>query len=130
MYVELVKGLLETIQNAMVLNKLPDVVAVPIFDPDKSNDGAVAWCENFNKLGGELKWSSFEKVAKTEQKSGTQEDLKTHEFNTRKEIDVILKEEEINRIQRLGKRDTDVGKIRPILLATTTLQKEDSDSQK
>ncbi|CAG5038722.1 unnamed protein product [Parnassius apollo] len=65
MDVELVKGLLETIQNAMVLNKRYDKVAVPIFDPDKSNDGAAAWCKSFDKFGDELKWSSFEKVAKS-----------------------------------------------------------------
>ncbi|CAG5050438.1 unnamed protein product [Parnassius apollo] len=41
-----------------------DDAAVPIFDLDKSNDGAAAWCESFDKLGDELKWSSFEKVAK------------------------------------------------------------------
>ncbi|CAG5046550.1 unnamed protein product [Parnassius apollo] len=61
MDVQLVKGLLETIQNAMVSNKRYDNLAVLIFDPDKSNDGAAAWC---NKLGEELKWSSFEKDAK------------------------------------------------------------------
>ncbi|CAG5046532.1 unnamed protein product [Parnassius apollo] len=64
MDVELVKGLLETIQNAMVSNKRYVNLAVPIFDPDKSNDGAAAWCETFNKLADELKWSSFEKTAK------------------------------------------------------------------
>ncbi|CAG4959531.1 unnamed protein product [Parnassius apollo] len=61
---KLVKGLLETIQNAKVLNKRYDNVEVPIFDPDKSNDGAVGWCGSFDKLREELKWSSFEKVAK------------------------------------------------------------------
>ncbi|CAG4932866.1 unnamed protein product [Parnassius apollo] len=64
MDVELVKGLLETIRNAMVSNKRNDDVAVPIFDPDKGNDGTAAWCESFDKLGDEFKWSSFEKVAK------------------------------------------------------------------
>ncbi|CAG5057107.1 unnamed protein product [Parnassius apollo] len=64
MDVELVKGLLETIQNAMVSNKLHDDVAVSIFNPDKSYDGAAAWCESFNKLGDGLNWISFEKVAK------------------------------------------------------------------
>ncbi|CAG4932876.1 unnamed protein product [Parnassius apollo] len=65
MDVELVKGLLETIRNAMVSNKRHDDVAVLIIDPDKSNDGAAAWCESLDKLGDELKWSSFEKVAKS-----------------------------------------------------------------
>ncbi|CAG5050426.1 unnamed protein product [Parnassius apollo] len=64
MDVEMLKGLLETIQNVIVSNKRHDDVAVPIFDPDKSNDGAAVWCESFDKLGDELKWSSFEKVAK------------------------------------------------------------------
>ncbi|CAG4940790.1 unnamed protein product [Parnassius apollo] len=64
MDVHMVKGLLETIQNAMVLNKRYDNVAATIFDPDKSNNGAAAWCESFDKLGDELKWCSFEKVAK------------------------------------------------------------------
>ncbi|CAG4983489.1 unnamed protein product [Parnassius apollo] len=62
MDVELVKELLETIQNTMVSNKRQDDVVVPIFNSDKSNDGAAAWCESFDKLGDELKWSSFEKV--------------------------------------------------------------------
>ncbi|CAG5050435.1 unnamed protein product [Parnassius apollo] len=64
MNVELVKGLLETIQNVMVSNMRHDDSAVSIFDLDKNNDGAAAWCESFDKLGDELKWSSFEKVAK------------------------------------------------------------------
>ncbi|CAG5050432.1 unnamed protein product [Parnassius apollo] len=64
MDVELVKGLLETIQNVMVSNMRHDDSAVSIFDLDKNNDGAAAWCESFDKLGDELKWSSFEKVAK------------------------------------------------------------------
>ncbi|CAG5032604.1 unnamed protein product [Parnassius apollo] len=64
MDVELVKGLLETIRNAMVSNKQHDDEAVPIIDPDKSNYEAAAWCESFDKLGEEFKWSSFEKVAK------------------------------------------------------------------
>ncbi|CAG5036305.1 unnamed protein product [Parnassius apollo] len=61
---ELVKGLLETIRNAMVSNKRHDDVAVPIIDPDKSNYGAAAWCESFDKLVEEFKWSSFEKFTK------------------------------------------------------------------
>ncbi|CAG5032598.1 unnamed protein product [Parnassius apollo] len=64
MDVELVKGLLEAIRNAMVSNKRHDDVAVPIIDPDKSNYGAAAWCESFDKLGEEFKWSSFEKFVK------------------------------------------------------------------
>ncbi|CAG5032607.1 unnamed protein product [Parnassius apollo] len=64
MDVELVKGLLETIRNAMVSNKQHDDEAVPIIDPDKSNYEAAAWCESFDKLGEEFKWSSFEKLAK------------------------------------------------------------------
>ncbi|CAG5032601.1 unnamed protein product [Parnassius apollo] len=64
MHVELVKGLLETVRNAMVSYKRHDDVAVPIIDPDKSNYEAAAWCESFDKLGEEFKWSSFEKVAK------------------------------------------------------------------
>lgn len=54
----------------------------------------------------------------------SQEDLKTLVTSTLKDIDVILKEEEINRIQRLGKGDKEGGKTRPILLATTTLLKK------
>ncbi|CAG4960536.1 unnamed protein product [Parnassius apollo] len=48
MDLELVKGLLETIRNAMVSNKRHDDVAVPIFDPDESNDGAAAYANYFN----------------------------------------------------------------------------------
>ncbi|CAG5012047.1 unnamed protein product [Parnassius apollo] len=66
MDVELVKGLLETIQNAMVSNKRYDNVAVPIFDPDKSSDRAAT---SYDKLGDEVKWSSFETVAKAGDKN-------------------------------------------------------------
>lgn len=59
-----------------------------------------------------------------EQKEESKEDLKTIIISTLNEIDVILKEEEIDRMQRLGKQDKGDGKIRPILLATTTLQKK------
>lgn len=54
----------------------------------------------------------------------SQDDLRALVTSKLKDIDVILKEEEINRIQRLGKGAKEGGKIRPILLATTTLQKK------
>lgn len=54
----------------------------------------------------------------------THEDLKALVMSTLKEIDVSLKEEEINRMQRLGKNNKDDSKIRPIMLSTTTLQKK------
>lgn len=59
-----------------------------------------------------------------EQKNETQENLKTLITTTMKDIDVIVKEEDINRILRLGKSNALEGKIRPILLATTTLEKK------
>lgn len=58
-----------------------------------------------------------------ESQDESQDDLQALVTSKLKDIDVILKEEEINRIQRLGKVKEE-GKIRPILLATTTLQKK------
>uniref|UniRef100_A0A2A4JFH2 Uncharacterized protein n=1 Tax=Heliothis virescens TaxID=7102 RepID=A0A2A4JFH2_HELVI len=52
------------------------------------------------------------------------EDLSKLVISTLSEIDVQLNEGEINRIQRLGKKEHEADKIRPILLATTTLQKK------
>lgn len=59
-----------------------------------------------------------------EQKDETEKDLKTVITTTLNEIDIMLKDEEIDRMQRLGKPDKGDGKIRPILLTTTTLQKK------
>lgn len=52
------------------------------------------------------------------------EDLTTLVTSTLKEIGVEIQTGEIDRFQRLGKIDVNSQKIRPILLATTTLQKK------
>lgn len=52
------------------------------------------------------------------------DDLNTLVTTTLREIDVKLEKGEIDRLQRLGNRESEEGKIRPILLATTTLQKK------
>lgn len=52
------------------------------------------------------------------------DDLNTLVTSTLREIDVDIEKGEIDRLQRLGKKGDKTGKIRPILLATTTLQKK------
>lgn len=59
-----------------------------------------------------------------ESKKENHEDLTALVTSTLKEIDVKLQNGEIDRLQRLGKRGVVEGKIRPILLGTTTLQKK------
>lgn len=51
------------------------------------------------------------------------DDLTTLVIKTINKLDVPLENWEINKVQRLGKQ-ANIGKIRPILLATTTLQKK------
>lgn len=52
------------------------------------------------------------------------EDLITLVTSTIKELDVKIEIGEIDRLQRLGKKGNNDAKIRPILLATTTLEKK------
>lgn len=52
------------------------------------------------------------------------DNLNTLVLSTLKGIDVDIEKEEIDRLQRLGKKGDKTNKIRPILLATTTLQKK------
>lgn len=59
-----------------------------------------------------------------ESQDESRDDLQALVTSKLRDIDVILKEDEINRMQRLGKKAMEGGKIRPILLATTTLQKK------
>lgn len=53
-----------------------------------------------------------------------QDDLNALLFTTLSQIDVEIEKTDINRVHRLGKKSNSEGKIRPILLATTTLQKK------
>lgn len=59
-----------------------------------------------------------------ESKEEFNEDLTTLVISTLKDVGVDIGTAEIDRVQRLGKKGEDAGKIRPILLATTTLQKK------
>lgn len=59
-----------------------------------------------------------------ENKEEDTEGLTALVISTLKDIEVEIGLGEIDRIQRLGKRGEDVQKVRPILLATTTLQKK------
>ncbi|CAH2097986.1 unnamed protein product [Euphydryas editha] len=52
------------------------------------------------------------------------DDLNTLVTSTLRGIDVDIEKGEIDRLQRLGRKGDKTGKIRPILLATTTLQKK------
>ncbi|KAJ2937219.1 hypothetical protein O0L34_g19453 [Tuta absoluta] len=56
-----------------------------------------------------------------EQNDESQQQLRALVSSTIEETGVKLKEEEMDRIQRLGKKNKENGKIRPILVTTTTL---------
>lgn len=61
---ELLRGLLAAVQEALSCNRRQDDVALPVFDPATSDNGAAAWCDNIDQLGTEFGWSSTAKVAK------------------------------------------------------------------
>lgn len=58
------------------------------------------------------------------QKEQESTDLTSLAISTLKEIGVVIEIGEIDRLQRLGKKGNDARKIRPVLLAITTLQKK------
>lgn len=58
---ELLRGLLAAVQEALSCNRRQDDVALPVFDPATSDNGAAAWCD---QLGTEFGWSSTAKVSK------------------------------------------------------------------
>ncbi|KAG7295010.1 hypothetical protein JYU34_022581 [Plutella xylostella] len=61
---DLLKSLLGAIRDAVTPKPQCDDVALPLFDPDKSQNGASSWCKSVDDLSAEFKWSSLQLVAK------------------------------------------------------------------
>lgn len=62
---EVLSGLLQAIQSAVSSShQRDDDVALPIFDPERHDDGAATWCESIEKLSKEFNWSSLKTAAK------------------------------------------------------------------
>lgn len=60
----LLQNLLKSLHDAVTSNRRNDDVALPIFDPEKADNGAESWCRSIEKLGEELHWSSIQQAAK------------------------------------------------------------------
>lgn len=117
------KTISETI-TASVLRKVEDKIN-PIIEENKKLKSEIEHLkkridtfEMYEKRNNVLLHGIAETI---DEKTG---DLSKLVISKLSEIDVQLNEGEINRIQRLGKKQHEAGKIRPILLATTTLQKK------
>ncbi|KAF9419247.1 hypothetical protein HW555_004174 [Spodoptera exigua] len=59
---ETVGNLLKAIRDAV--QQKDDDIALPVFDPDKSDCGAKSWCDSIDTLRADLKWSSIRTAAK------------------------------------------------------------------
>jgi hypothetical protein len=57
-------SLVKAIRDAVATNQRHDDVALPLYNPEKNDNGADAWCRSIEKLGSELKWSSIQQAAK------------------------------------------------------------------
>lgn len=60
----LLEGLVKAIRDAITTNQRHDDIALPLFDPEKNDNGAEGWCRSIEKLGAEFKWSSIQQAAK------------------------------------------------------------------
>lgn len=56
--------LLTTLKDAVRANGKHDDVALPLFNPEKTDNGAEPWCCSIEKLGKEFSWSSIHQAAK------------------------------------------------------------------
>lgn len=61
---ETLGGLLKAIRDAVTPKSPQDDIALPLFDPEKSDNGAETWCRNIETLGKEFQWSSIQQAAK------------------------------------------------------------------
>ncbi|XP_045766170.1 uncharacterized protein LOC123867897 [Maniola jurtina] len=61
---EQLQEILKSIRDSLTSNQRSDDIALPIFDPEKSDNGAETWCKSIELLGTELGWSSIQKAAK------------------------------------------------------------------
>ncbi|KAH9635127.1 hypothetical protein HF086_000848 [Spodoptera exigua] len=60
---QLLEGLVKAIQDAITSNRRYDDIALPVFDPEKNENGAEGWCRSIEKLGAEFKWTSIQQAA-------------------------------------------------------------------
>ncbi|KAJ8718754.1 hypothetical protein PYW07_016310 [Mythimna separata] len=61
---QLLENMVQAIRDAVTANQRHDDIALPLFDPDKNDNGAETWCRSIEKLGAEFKWSSIQQAAK------------------------------------------------------------------
>lgn len=62
---ETIGELLKAIRDAVsTSHQKDDDIALPVFDPDKSDCGATSWCCSIETLATEMKWSSIKTAAK------------------------------------------------------------------
>lgn len=60
---EVMKTMLESIATAISSNRRANDIALPVFHPEKSNNGAEAWCKSVEDLAVEFHWSGLQMVA-------------------------------------------------------------------
>lgn len=62
---ETISSLLTAIRDAVAKPTTnDDDIALPVFDPDKNDCGAISWCNSVDALAKDLKWSSIRTAAK------------------------------------------------------------------
>lgn len=61
---DLLVDLLGAIRDAVSNKQRQDDVALPLFDPDKSQSGAESWCKSIEAISKEFGWSSIQAAVK------------------------------------------------------------------
>lgn len=61
---QLLESMVQALRDAVTANQRHDDIALPLFDPDKTDNGAETWCRSIEKLGAEFKWNSIQQAAK------------------------------------------------------------------
>lgn len=65
MDVEMVASLLTSIRDAVSKpHSKDDIIALPVFDPEKNDCGAASWCDNIAALAEDFKWSNIKTAAR------------------------------------------------------------------
>lgn len=59
-----VANLIKVLSDAISSKSRNEDIALPIFDPEKYDNGAETWCSSIEDLGADLGWSSLQKTAK------------------------------------------------------------------
>lgn len=57
-------NLLKVLSDSISSKSRHEDIALPIFDPEKNDNGAEKWCSSIEELGADLGWSSLQKAAK------------------------------------------------------------------